>query len=80
MCDACQLSKKTGLPFAHSSSISAEFYELIHSDLLGPAPINLYDGYKCIVLFFDDRSYATWLYFLKSKMRCFLFLRNFIIW
>ena len=47
--------------------MSSKSFELIHSDLWGPAPVDSYDGYKYFVLFIDDKSHATWLYLLKSK-------------
>ena len=47
--------------------MSYKSFELIHSDLWGPAPVDSYDGYKYFVLFIDDKSRATWLYLLKSK-------------
>ena len=47
--------------------MSSKSFELIHSDLWGPAPVDSYDGYKYFVLFIDDKSRATWLYLLKSK-------------
>ena len=56
VCDVCQFSKQTRLPFPTSLSISDKCFELIHSDLWGPAPIDSYDGYKYFILFIDDRS------------------------
>ena len=67
VCDVCQFSKQTHLPFINSFSIFIELLELVHFDLWGPAPVDSYDGYKYFVLFIDDFSRATWLYLLKSK-------------
>lgn len=67
MCEACQFSKQTHSPFVSFLLKSTEFFELIHSDLWGPAPIDSYDRYKCLILFIDDRSRATWLYLLKTE-------------
>lgn len=33
VCDVCQFSKQTHLPFANSSSMSIELFDLVHSDL-----------------------------------------------
>ncbi|GLJ53720.1 hypothetical protein SUGI_1146300 [Cryptomeria japonica] len=45
VCDVCQFSKQMRLPFLNSSSMSTELFELVHSDLWGPAPTDSYDGY-----------------------------------
>lgn len=58
-CDICQFARQTRLPFVNPMSTSVECFELIHSDLWGPSPIDLYDGYKYFMLFIDDRSRAT---------------------
>ena len=47
--------------------MSSKSFELIHSDLWGPASVDSYDGYKYFVFFIDDKSHAAWLYLLKSK-------------
>ena len=41
--------------------------ELIHSDVWGPAPLISNNGFRYYVLFVDDYSRFTWVYFLHSK-------------
>jgi len=45
-CDICKLTKQTRLPFSLSISKSEASFELIHSDVWGPAPTNSYNGFK----------------------------------
>jgi hypothetical protein len=40
---------------------------LIHSDVCGPITIASLNGYLYYVLFIDDHSRKTWIYFLKTK-------------
>ena len=64
MCDTCQFSKFTRLPFSSSMSRASKPFELVHSDVWGPT-IESFDGYKYFVIFVDDFSRTTWLYLLK---------------
>jgi hypothetical protein len=40
---------------------------LIHSDVCGPMIVASLNGYLYYVLFIDDHSRKTWIYFLKNK-------------
>jgi hypothetical protein len=42
-------------------------FNLIHSDVWGPAPIVSFIGYKYFVIFIDEFSKITRLYLLKNK-------------
>ncbi|KAL6278328.1 hypothetical protein ACE6H2_021929 [Prunus campanulata] len=66
ICDSCQLSKSTRLPFNSSKSRANKPFEIVHSDIWGPT-IESFDGYKYFVTFVDDFSRTTWLYLLKFK-------------
>src|SRR5450432_878347 len=41
--------------------------ELIHSDLCGPFPTNSVSGSRYFIIFVDDATRYTWVYFLKTK-------------
>jgi transposase InsO family protein len=41
--------------------------DLIHSDVCGPMIVASLNGYLYYVLFMDDHSQKTWIYFLKNK-------------
>ena len=45
--------------------------ELVHSDLCGPLPYASFSGFKYLLLFFDDYSRCTSVYFLKLKSEVF---------
>jgi GAG-pre-integrase domain len=64
-CDICRLSKQTRLPFSLSNSKTSKIFELIHSDVWGPAPVESYNGFRYFVIFIDDFSRTTWIYLLK---------------
>ena len=77
-CDICKLAKQTRLPFSLSSSRSEASFDLVHSDVWGPTPINSYNGFKYFVIFIDDFSRAIWLYLLKSKDEVFYCFQEFL--
>nr|AEJ72555.1 putative retroelement polyprotein [Malus domestica] len=66
-CEVCHFSKQTRLPFDVSSTKSCKPFEIVHSDVWGPAPLVSFDGFRYFVTFVDDFSRCTWLYLLKSK-------------
>jgi transposase InsO family protein len=63
--------RKTHLPFPLSKCKSKKPFELIHSDVWGPAPLDSFNGYKYFVIFIDDFLRTTWLYLLKNKSEVF---------
>jgi hypothetical protein len=52
-----------------SDNRSKEILDLIHSDVCGPMTVASLNGYLYYVLFIDDHSWKTWIYFLKNKDR-----------
>ena len=42
-------------------------FDLVHADVWGPVPIIGGNGYKYFVIFIDDCTRITWIYFLKHK-------------
>jgi hypothetical protein len=46
-------------------------FELIHSDVWGPALIISYNDYRYYIIFIDDFSKTTWLYLMKNKSNVF---------
>lgn len=66
-CHDCYLAKSQKLPFTPSFSTSSSPLELIHSHVWGPSPTSSFNNYNYYVIFVDDYSKYTWVYFLKRK-------------
>jgi transposase InsO family protein len=67
VCKDCALGKNIKGSFSSSDNRSKEILDLIHSDVCGPMTVASMNGYLYYVLFIDDHSWKTWIYFLKNK-------------
>lgn len=67
ICKGCMLGKNAKKSFPRSFTRSKEILELIHSDVCGPMSSPSLNGYLYYVIFIDDYSRKTWIYFLKTK-------------
>lgn len=65
-CLNCQLAKQPALSFSNNDTNSNTPFGLVHSDIWGP-PISSIIGFRYFVLFIDDYSRFTWIYFLKHR-------------
>jgi hypothetical protein len=63
----CALGKNAKGSFPSSDSRSKGILDLIHTDLYGPMTIASLSGYLYYVIFIEDHSQKTWIYFLKTK-------------
>jgi transposase InsO family protein len=54
-------------PFPPSEHRSEGVLDSIHYDVCGPMRVESMSGFKYFVLFIDDYSRKTWIYFLKTK-------------
>lgn len=70
-CNSCQFGKSHRLPFTQSTSRAQLPFELVHTDLWGASPIISVTGMKYFILFVDDYSRFSWIYFLKVKSDAF---------
>ena len=59
------------MKFPSGATRAKEILELIHSDVFGPVPIPSLGGSLYYVIFIDDFSRNTRLYFMKKKTRGF---------
>ena len=74
-CETCLLSKSHKHSYVPSNKRSESVFSLVHSDVWGPAPhmgssMNN-SGFQYFILFIDDCSRLTWVYFLKHKSEVF---------
>ena len=59
------------VPFPNSQFKASFPFELVHSDMWGPAPVVFVNGFRYYILFVDHYSRFNWLYPLKSKFEAF---------
>lgn len=77
-CIACVEGKQNKLPFPKKSHTRAtQVLELVHTDLCGPMPTTSFSGAKYFLLFIDDFTRKTFVYFLKSKNEVFEHFKTF---
>ena len=71
VCEGCQFGKAHRLPFDKSTSRCMAPLELIHSDLMGSTRTPSFSRYSYMLIFVNDYSIFTWLYFVKHKSKVF---------
>ena len=71
VCKGCALGKNTKKSFSRSNSRSKGILDMIHSDICGPMSSPSLSGCLYYVLFIDDYSRKSWIYFLKVKSETF---------
>lgn len=67
VCRGCVMGKFSRFPLPSSDSRATEILDLIHTDVSGRMSHVSLSGYEYYVLFIDDHSRKTWIYFLKTK-------------
>ena len=76
-CKVCARGKNIKNPFPKSETKTKGTLELIHYDVCGPIPSTSLSGYEYYVIFIDDYSRKTWIYFLKTKSEVFRKFKEF---
>ena len=66
-CRGCALGKYAKAAFLSSENRSKWILDLIHSDVGGRMSAVSLRGYHYYVIFIDDFSRCTWIYFMKTK-------------
>ena len=66
-CTSYHFGKQTKLPFNNKDSFSSTPFDLLNSDIWGPAPVPIEGGSRYFVIFVDDFSRYTWIYLLHHR-------------
>ena len=67
VCRDCALGKNTKKPYPLSNRKSNGILDLIHSYFCRPMTAPSMNGCIYYIIFIDDCSRKTWIYFLKTK-------------
>jgi hypothetical protein len=77
-CEACALGKQHRQEFPiHTEKRQTYILELIHIDVCGPMQTRSLGGASYFLIFVDDRSRYTWVYFIRSKSDVFEYFKEF---
>ena len=67
-CEACALGKKHREEFPiHTEKRQTNILELIHIEVCRPMQTRSFDGASQFLIFVDDSSIYTWVYFIRRK-------------
>ena len=78
LCEGCLIGKQARKSFPKESiSRATKPLQLVHSDVCGPIDPPSFGKNRYFLLFIDDFSRKTWVYFLKQKSEVFGIFKNF---
>ena len=73
-CSICNLAKSKTLPFPSGAHRASTCFVLIHHDVWGMSLVVSHANHKYFVMFIDDHSPFTWIYFLRYKSEILAYL------
>ena len=81
-CESCIYAKVTCKPMVkiREGEWASAFGDEVHSDLWGPAPVEMKAGRHYYVTLIDDMSHLTHLYLLCNKSDAFLAYKEYAAW
>ena len=68
-CNACQFGKQNMKPFLKSTWRSTQKLQLIYTDVSNPLRTPSLKGSRYYILFIDDFTRMSWIFFMKSKSK-----------
>lgn len=77
-CIVCHTSKQHRLPFSRSIVTASNIFYLIHANIWGPFMHHSISSAPYFFTLLDDRSRATWIFFIKHKSQTVKVLSNFV--
>jgi transposase InsO family protein len=77
VCKNCANGKNVKVSFPSSISRSKKILDLVHSDVSGPMLVPYASGFWYYVIFTDDYSRRTWIFFIKTKDEAFSCFKEF---
>jgi hypothetical protein len=77
LCKGCALGKYTKIVFPISDGRVVGILDLIHSDVCGPMSSASFTGFLYYVIFIDDFSRKSWIFFMKTKGQVFSWFQEF---
>ena len=78
VCEGCMLGKQHRQPFPSGKAWRAkEPLELVHTDVCGPMRTPSHERNRYFILFIDDYTRMTWVYFLRERSQVFETFKRF---
>lgn len=78
VCEGCALGKHHREAFPKEKAWRAKApLELVHTDVCGPMDTTTHRGNKYFIIFIDDFSRMTWIYFMRQKSDVFSIFKKF---